>query len=366
MPKRPIWYDGRDLKDEGKILPLIYNLRYEYVLVRPETYQQAKAPRKIKFIVDVDGKEADFKAFPKDVIIYSHQLDVLRKAGKKGYKTAIHKRIENQETMDLAWQEGEQADFLVAELTSDTNIPLELLIAKLQSKDTVLLKQVSTQQEAEIAFGVMEAGSDGALLKTENIDELTKMDQFMHKEELGKIELVKAKVVNVQHIGMGYRACIDTTDIMKTNEGMIVGSTANGGLVLSSETHFLPYMDLRPFRVNAGAVHSYIWAPGDKTAYITELEGGKKVLVVDTDGNTREVTVGRVKTEIRPLLKVEAEVNGIRVNAMVQDDWHIRIFGGEGQPLNASQIKEGDELLVYLSPGARHVGIKIDELLQEK
>jgi 3-dehydroquinate synthase II/3-amino-4-hydroxybenzoic acid synthase len=153
---------------------------------------------------------------------------------------------------------------------------------------------------------------------------------------------------------------------MKKIEGMIVGCTSNGGLLLSSETHYLPYMELRPFRVNAGAVHSYVWAPGNMTNYITELKAGKRVICVDTDGNTREVVVGRSKIEKRPLLKIEVEAEGVRVNAIVQDDWHIRIFGGNGEPMNASAIKKGDELLAYISPGARHVGIKIDEVIEEK
>lgn len=212
----------------------------------------------------------------------------------------------------------------------------------------------------------MEVGSDGVLLKTEDMDQIVEVNNFMSKEEKGKIELVKGKVMDVQHVGMGYRSCIDTTTLMKENEGMLIGSTSEGGILVSSETHFLPYMELRPFRVNAGAVHSYVWAPEGMTAYLTELKAGSKVLCVDTEGNTREVTVGRVKTELRPLLKIEVEAEGVNINVIVQDDWHIRILGGNGEPLNASTLKPGDEVLAYVCAGGRHVGIKIDERLREK
>ena len=60
---------------------------------------------------------------------------------------------------------------------------------------------------------------------------------------------------------MGDRGCIDTTSIMTKDEGMIVGSTSAGGILVCSETHYLPYMELRPFRVNAGGVHSYVLSP---------------------------------------------------------------------------------------------------------
>lgn len=365
MYKRVVWFDGRNLKDEGKILPLIYNYRFEYLLVKKDMYEGLKAPRKMKLIVELNNS-GELKSFPKEVIIFSDQIESIKKVKRQGYRTALFRRIEKKEDLESAWKVGMREDFLVVELTSDTNIPLELLIAKLQPVETVLLKQVETFEEAEVSFGVMESGCDGVVLKSENIREISRFDQFMAKEELGKLELLKGKVVDVQHVGMGFRSCIDTTDIMQKNEGMIVGSTSNGGLLVSSETHFLPYMELRPFRVNAGAVHSYVWAPGNMTNYITELKAGRKVLCVDTEGNSREVVVGRSKIEKRPLLKIEVEADGVRLNTIVQDDWHIRIFGGNGEPANASTIKKGDELLAYVSPGARHVGIKIDEAIEEK
>lgn len=365
MKKKIVWFDARHLSGEEHLLPLVFNLRFEYLLIKPEQYKGLKCPKKMKIVCEMTSTE-QLKDLADDVIVLSETSDVLREARKKGHKTAIFKTIFNQADLDSAWQEGSKEDFLVTKLTSDTNIPLELLIARLQPTNTSLLKVVSSAKEAEIAQGVMEIGSDGVVIETNEIKELIELDHIIAQEELGKMELVKGKVVEVEHIGMGYRACVDTVDIMQKNEGMVIGSTSAGGLLISSETHFLPYMELRPFRVNAGAVHSYVWAPDNHTNYLTELKAGKKVLCVDTQGNTREIVIGRIKTEKRPLLKIEVEVAGIRINTIVQDDWHIRIFGGNGEPVNASAIKVGDELLCFLSPGARHVGIKIDEFIEEK
>ncbi|MGL4819347.1 MAG: 3-dehydroquinate synthase II, partial [Bacilli bacterium] len=181
----------------------------------------------------------------------------------------------------------------------------------------------------------------------------------------GKIEVVQATVTKMEHIGSGERACIDTTSLLTKKEAMIIGSTSSGGLMVCSETHFLPYMNTRPFRVNAGAVHSYVWCPNDRTEYITDLRVGSQVLVVDTDGNTRNVSVGRMKIEVRPLLLIEAEYNGVRINTIVQDDWHIRIFDGDGNPQNATQFKVGDKILAYFCEPGRHVGVKISEKITE-
>ncbi|HEX9059692.1 MAG TPA: 3-dehydroquinate synthase II, partial [Clostridia bacterium] len=223
-----------------------------------------------------------------------------------------------------------------------------------------------TLEDAVIAFGVMEKGSDGVLLSTDSMEEIVEVDKFMKKEKTTNVKMVCAKVTEVRHIGMGERACIDTTSILKQNEGMIIGSTSSGGILVSSETHYLPYMDLRPFRVNAGAVHSYVWGADGMTPYISDLKAGSKLLGVDTDGNAREVLVGRVKIEVRPLLLINAEADGVAINVIVQDDWHIRIFGSSGEVRNASEIKPGDELLGYVCQSGRHVGLKIDENIIEK
>lgn len=362
--KRMVWFDGRTSGMKETILPLVYNMHFEYLLINRDMCEKINPPRKMKLVVEVN-KEEDMEGLGEEVIFLSKDLSLLDKIKSKGRLTAYYQVITNQEAMENAWKSGANHDFLVVELIDATNIPLELIIARLQKYNTVLLKKVSSFEEAEISFGVMEVGSDGVLFSSVSIDEIVKMNKYMSKEELGKLELVKGKVVDIQHIGMGNRVCIDTTSIMNKNEGMVIGSTSCGGLLVSSETHYLPYMELRPFRVNAGAVHSYVWAPNGMTNYLMELKGGSRVLCIDTEGNTREVSVGRVKIEVRPLLKIEVEAQNVRINAIVQDDWHIRIFGADGEVRNASTIEKGDELLAYICNGGRHVGVKIDEMLEE-
>eukprot|EP00878_Enallax_costatus_P047537 GHUV01058382.1.p1 GENE.GHUV01058382.1~~GHUV01058382.1.p1 ORF type:complete len:102 (-),score=24.42 GHUV01058382.1:127-432(-) len=63
------------------------------------------------------------------------------------------------------------------------------------------------------------------------------------------------------------------------------------------------YINSRPFRVNAGAVHAYIQAPNNKTAYLSELKSGSEVLVVDAAGRARTAVVGRCKVETRPMVR---------------------------------------------------------------
>jgi 3-dehydroquinate synthase class II len=166
---------------------------------------------------------------------------------------------------------------------------------------------------------------------------------------------------------MGDRVCIDTTSDLGPDEGMIIGSTSSGGLLMSSETHFLPYMELRPFRVNAGALHSYIWCAKGETRYLSELKAGDPVMAVSSDGRSRIVTVGRIKMERRPLLLIHAiSSQGVHVNTIVQDDWHVRLLGRNGEVKNSTRLGANDTILGHISVPGRHVGIAIEERIFEK
>ena len=176
---------------------------------------------------------------------------------------------------------------------------------------------------------------------------------------LRRWKLDEVEILGVEYIGMGDRGCIDTTSLMTKDEGMIVGSTSAGGILVCSETHYLPYMELRPFRVNAGGVHSYVLSRDNSTRYISELKAGDKVLSINTKGDARVLAVGRNKIERRPLLLIKGKIGDVEINTILQDDWHVRVMGADGNPHNITQLKKGDRLLgCLMQSGGRHVGIK--------
>jgi hypothetical protein len=57
-----------------------------------------------------------------------------------------------------------------------------------------------------------------------------------------------------------------------------------------------------------GPVHAYASVAGGATPYLSELESGSQVLVVDAKGNARTVLVGRVQIESKPLVLIVVEV----------------------------------------------------------
>jgi 3-dehydroquinate synthase II len=154
--------------------------------------------------------------------------------------------------------------------------------------------------------------------------------------------------------------------MLRVGEGMLVGSQAEGLFLVHSETLPSEFVEPRPFRVNAGGVHSYLRAPGGKTKYLTELKAGDEVLVVDDGGKARCAVVGRVKIERRPLVLVEAEVGGKVFKVLLQHAETINLVGKGGKPIPVTRLKEGDEVLLYVEAGGRHFGRKIKETLIER
>ncbi len=248
------------------------------------------------------------------------------------------------------------------------SIPLENLISELQDAKAQIFTGVKTAEEAKTAVETLEVGSDGVILdpREEGEEEIRETCETLEELETEKFELVPAEITKIEETGMGDRACVDTTSLMKIGEGMLVGSQANGLFLVHSETLESEYVESRPFRVNAGAVHAYIQAPGGKTNYLSELESGDKVLIVNSEGEANVSTIGRVKIERRPMLLVEAKHKDQKIRTLLQNAETINLVNKEGEPISVSDLEPGDEVLVNLQEGGRHFGAQVEETLVER
>ncbi|MGE5550071.1 MAG: 3-dehydroquinate synthase II [Bacteroidota bacterium] len=364
--QRELWFDGRRIPLERQDLwGLVNNSPLEKVVVSVEQRRDGHFPLKMVPIMEIRRPEDLAAAGPGEIVI-SERQDLLTAAKQHGLKTCASFTVDSLAALEESWQDAAKYDYALVDFDLPTNIPLELIIARLQERRTVILRRVTTAAEMEVAFGVLEEGSDGVLFAGADPAELQKLGDILRRAETQPLALTRMTVSETCHAGMGMRACLDTTSLMTREEGMLVGSTSGGGIFVCAETHYLPYMNLRPFRVNAGAVHSYVWAPDGGTQYLTDLAAGSKVLCVNTNGEVRALTIGRVKIEARPLLLIKGEAAGRELNVIVQDDWHIRLMGGDGGPRNATTIRPGDEFLAHVCDPGRHVGIKVKETIIEK
>jgi len=166
--------------------------------------------------------------------------------------------------------------------------------------------------------------------------------------------------VEIKQIGTGARVCVDTCDLMKPGEGILVGCQSSGFFLVEAEVHENPHVEPRPFRVNAGPASLYILSSLSRTKYLSELKAGDEVLIVNRKGHTRSTNVGRVKIEWRPLIFIEAEHEGKRIKTIVQNAETIRLVTSSGSK-SVAELKPGDEVLAHVIEGGRHFGTLVKE-----
>jgi 3-dehydroquinate synthase II len=181
------------------------------------------------------------------------------------------------------------------------------------------------------------------------------------KNQLPKIGLTTAKILSIKPIGTGARVCADTVDLMVPGEGMLVGCQSAGFFLVEAEVNENPYVQSRPFRVNAGPASHYTLTSIQGTRYLSELKAGDEVLIVSRGGKVRITNVGRSKIEFRPLILIEAQADDTKIKTILQNAETIRLVTPKGSK-PVTELKPGDEVLVHLAAkGGRHFGISVPE-----
>ena len=250
---------------------------------------------------------------------------------------------------------------LVIVRTSDwTIIPLENLVAQTGN----LLMEVKHLSEAKTFLGILEKGVDGIVIDSQNPGVVKEILNWV-KSAASHIALSKVVIKSIRPLGMGDRICVDTCTMMGQGEGMLVGNSSAALFLVHAESIENPYVEPRPFRVNAGPVHAYIRVPHDKTRYLSELKSGDEVIIANHKGELKTAIVGRIKRERRPLLFIEAVSENRLVNTIVQNAETIRLTASDGKPVSVVELKEGDEILAALESAGRHFGHKIEESIDE-
>jgi 3-dehydroquinate synthase II len=243
-----------------------------------------------------------------------------------------------------------------------TIIPIENLLAR---RGKNIMVQVENSEQAQLMVEILEKGVDGVVLNTTDINEIKKTAEIIQGIS-EQVDLVIATITACKQLGMGDRACLDTCTQMHLGEGMLVGNTASGFFLVHSESIDNPYVDSRPFRVNAGAVHAYTLAPGGKTKYLADLKAGDEVMIVNSEGKSQIAYLGRNKIEKRPMILIEAEVKAQPMSLVLQNAETIRLVDPEGKAVSITNIKPGDKVLAHVEKGGRHFGMEVEETLIER
>ncbi|MGH1521222.1 MAG: 3-dehydroquinate synthase II [Nitrosopumilus sp.] len=334
----------------AKFIPQLEEEGIKMIYLDPKKLGKKKTKLKTVFT----SNTADYVVLEKDIVKIKN-----KKIGKK-FQVLSNSDIE--EILNIA-KKG--LDFVIVEVKDWKIIPLENIIAKLHKVNTKIFAIARTTEEVRKMFSILEVGVDGVIFNTSSINEVREAMVYLGTRSF---EMKSAKIIEIKEVGDGERVCVDTASMLHKGEGMLIGSRSNFLFLVHNESVGSSFTSPRPFRVNAGAVHCYTLSPDGTTNYLSEVETGSEVLILDSKGSARRATVGRSKIERRPMLMIKASVGNEIGGIIAQDAETIRFVKPNGQLVSVTHLKKGDNVMVHAKAAmGRHFGMEVsDEYILEK
>jgi 3-dehydroquinate synthase II len=253
---------------------------------------------------------------------------------------------------------------LAVDWTGDRIIPLENAIAGARGRFGLWV-YARSPREVPGALGALEHGAHRVIVEVHSPEEVDELESIMEGPTSRTLDWVLVPVESVRAVGLGDRVLVDTTSLLEPSEGMLVGSAAGFLFHVASEAVGSRFSRARPFRVNAGAAHSYVLMADGSTRYLSELDPGDAVLVSRPAGEVRPVRVGRVKIERRPLVVVTVNVEGARRTIFLQEAETVRL-SAEASRIPTTELAAGAKIHGVRMPAGRHLGQAVQETILER
>ena len=284
--------------------------------------------------------------------------------------------------VDVSTSEGQSkaramagsVEWILLDLGEWKMIPIENVIASCDGGPTKVAARISSAEQVLGAAFALDVGVD-ALLVTEDILPTALIAKSQRGErEQSEMEEVKSegfelstlRIIEVKEGGVGDRICVDLTSMLDLGEGMIVGSSSNSMVLVHGETVESEFVPTRPFRVNAGAAHTYILMADGGTKYLSELKMGDQVMVSNSEGKSRTATVGRVKIERRPFILFKwRDENHNEAGALLQQAETVRLVTESGL-ISITDLSPDMKIIGWSGGAGRHLGIEITADVTEK
>src|ERR671913_767138 len=307
--------------------------------------------------------DQDFKIiYPSDQadIVICETIEELKKLKSLKRSCGFVKKVaSNDDLEEIVIASSIGPDLVIIETMNWKIIPLENIIARLHKSGTKIYTTANSVDEVRTMFAVLELGTDGVIFTTDDEKQVTDLGAFLERIDL---PLQASRIIEIKDVGAGERVCIDTVSMLKTGEGLLVGSKANFLFLIHNESIGSSFTSPRPFRVNAGAVHCYTITPDGTTKYLSELESGSQVMIISQEGLSRPVIVGRSKIETRPLRLIRAVGENVEGTVIVQNAETIRAVSKGGNLISVTVLEVGNEILIHVSPkSGRHFGMEVNE-----
>ena len=283
--------------------------------------------------------------------------------------------VSNSEGQSKARAMAGSVEWILLDLGEWKMIPIENIIAACDGGPTKVAARISSPEQVLGAAFALQIGVDALL-----VDEKTLQTALIAKSQRGEVridaidetakgelELSFLEVVEVTEGGVGDRVCVDLTSLLDPEEGMIVGSSSKSMVLVHGETVESEFVPTRPFRVNAGASHSYIMMADGTTSYLSELKMGDEVLVVNGNEESRSCVVGRVKIEKRPFILFRwKNENDNEAGVLLQQAETVRLISESHGLVSVTELVPGMKLLGWNGGAGRHVGQTISAEVDER
>ncbi len=253
---------------------------------------------------------------------------------------------------------------LAIEWTGDRVIPLENAVAA-RGRRHLIWVYARGPLEVPGALGALEHGADRVFVEVRSPEDVDVLEGIVEGPVPTHLDWTTAPVAAVRPAGVGHRVLVDTTTMLAPEDGLLVGSAAAFLFHVASEAVGSKFSRPRPFRVNAGAAHSYVLMSDGSTRYLSELGPGDAVLVARPEGEVRSARVGRIKIERRPLVVVTADDGGTARTVFLQEAETVRLSTVAGR-IATTDAAAGMVVHAVRLPAARHLGQAVEETIEER
>jgi 3-dehydroquinate synthase II len=272
--------------------------------------------------------------------------------------------VATEADLEAALRTAPDEGILLVEWAGDRLIPLENAVAS-RGHRFQLWAFARSPEEVPGALGALEHGADHVVVEVRTPEEVDRVETLLEGPLTTSLDWRAVPLETVTPAGIGDRVLVDTTSLLRPEEGLLVGSAAAFLFHVRSEAVGSKFSRPRPFRVNAGSAHSYVLMADGSTRYLSELEGGDSVLAAVPGGTARAVRVGRIKIERRPMVLLRADEGGSSRTVFLQEAETVRLSTDRG-PSATTEIRPGAQVYGARLPPARHLGREVEETLEER
>ena len=260
--------------------------------------------------------------------------------------------------------------WLLVRCSDWTMIPLENLVATSRDSGTRIAAAVNQEIDLNGIASALEHGVDAILVEFDLLDTailvVSEKTPVLDIESGQKPQVQSAEITSIESGGVGERACIDLTIRLQEGQGIATGSVSQLLCIVHGETLSSEFVPPRPFRVNAGAIHSYALMADGKTKYLRELKAGDAIAVLSSEGIVGKATIGRLKIENRPLLVIRFEVGKVKSQIIAQQAETVRLITPDGNILPITSAELVVNISVYSDNRVRHIGQPLEGRVNER